>query len=353
MLFESTPAWIALFVAAAATLTPSHAGPVGVLRRLTIWSVGIAIITGLTLGLDTARESTRSALRVDAPEPPEDNAIVFVHGSWASRIAARLAAAGMRRDSIDTVLRRNDVCAVDRYARWRTAPGKPGAAPPLDMESRSGSPSTLESQALSVGNLVRVLPGFERDAACIREARSDRLGVLELELLAWRFPHIPNAGTVVVRDLGPAANLPILQALAKPAYVYIDTGSDDGVLLLDYSDGMELLWGGAAGEGVGGEGVESGQRPTSAAIGPGESSHLPRGRISRSTEPSYRTQRLGQNEHRALLEGETFTESNAHDLTDYEGVGRHPKVHLTPNLTLQDGGALHDIWSVHPSRTHS
>ena len=272
MLFESTPAWIALFVAAASVFAPtspesappartgqgSVSGdapngdrePVSTLQRLAMWSIGLAVVAGLALAPGAARVSSDSNFRVEAPQPPSDDAIVFVHGSWASRIAARLASTGMRRDSIETVLRRNDVCSVDRYARWRSTPGGADPAPHVDTEPRSGSPTSLESRALSPGNLVRVLPGSQPDAACIREARSDRLGVLELELLAWRFPPMPNARIVVARDLGPAGNLPVLHALARPAYLYVDTGSDTGFLLLDYSEGMELLWGGAAGEGA-------------------------------------------------------------------------------------------------------
>ncbi len=105
----------------------------------------------------------------------------------------------------------------------------------------------MESLELSSGNFVRIRPGASPDATCLREARADRLGVLELEFLAWRFPPLDGVPLIVARDLGPVGNFAVLNTIARPAYLYIDTGLVDGPLLLGYTEGMELLWGGAAG----------------------------------------------------------------------------------------------------------
>jgi 4-amino-4-deoxy-L-arabinose transferase-like glycosyltransferase len=274
MLFETAPAWIALVVAAVAPLfaergaspTGGPEGPDGGavpmaqaraprLARLARWSVVITLVGGLALTPGAILARAGAPPRPPLPAPPAGPAVVFAHGSWASRIAARLTAAGVRRDSIETALRRNDVCAVDRWARWRAAAAtgddqgrRSDDRPALDFDARPGTPPHLESRALSPGNVVRVDPGVAHDATCLREARADRLGSLELELLAWRYPPLPGPGVVVARDLGPVTNLRTRRATAGSAWVLVDGGQEGGPLLLDYDEGMELLWGGAAGD---------------------------------------------------------------------------------------------------------
>lgn len=257
MLFETAPAWIVLLITAVAPLFA--AGPVAVDApstadgepprqglRFARWSVVFTIVGGIALAPGALVATARARAPLAAPAPPETPAVVFAHGSWASRVSARLAATGMRRDSIETALRRNDVCAVDRYARWRSGAVE-GPAPPLDFEPRPGTPAHLVPRRLSPANLVRVDPATPHDASCVREARSDRLGAVELELLAWRLPPVDGAEVRVARDLGPAANLRTLQAVGGAAYVLVD-GEEGGPILLDYDEGMELLWGGAASE---------------------------------------------------------------------------------------------------------
>lgn len=254
MLFETVPAWTALFAGAAGALFTydAHGAPTTT-GRFFRWTVLVTVVGGVALAPTALRSAAAGPAPPSIPPPPTEEATVFVHGSWASRVAARLAAAGMRRDSIETALRRNDICAVDRYARWRTdpevgssTPSEAGSsAPPLDFTPRPGTPQTLEMVELSAGNRVRVDPRLAFDARCRREAASDRLGVLDLEYLAWRYPHLEGQAVVAVRDLGPAGNLPVLQAMDRPAYLLV---VGDEPLLMEYGPGMELLWGGAAGE---------------------------------------------------------------------------------------------------------
>lgn len=243
MLYETVPGWVALFAASAALLL--RRGTASTLGRLLRWTVLVTVAGGVALAPTALRSASGHGVSAPLPDPTGDSALVFVHGSWASRISARLVAAGMRRDSIETALRRNDVCAVDRYARWRRddPPGIP--APPLSLEPRPGTPSGLRARELSPGNLVRVDPALAFDTRCLREARSDRFGTLELEEVAWRFPPLGGA-VVMARDMGPAANLAVLDAVPRPAYVLL--GVDEGPTLVRYAEGMELLWGGAAGE---------------------------------------------------------------------------------------------------------
>ena len=133
--------------------------------------------------------------------------------------------------------RRRDVTASTAGARLHTYSWKPD------------DPPDAHAVAWEFGE--RVSLDYAPDAACIREARADRLGVLESELLAWRSPPFADGAMLLARDLGPAGNAWILHKLTRKAYLFIDSNATSGPTLLDYADGMELLWGGAA---VGSEG---------------------------------------------------------------------------------------------------
>jgi hypothetical protein len=151
----------------------------------------------------------------------------------------------MRRDSVETALRRNSACRVDTYARWR-AGGALGAPPPLNLEARPGRPPGLRLEELSPGNRVAVDGDARLTTACRREATSDRLGTVELEPLLWQAPPVPGARLIVARDLGPVANAVVLDSLAGyHPYVLVDGGQGRRPRLLDYREGMELLWRGA------------------------------------------------------------------------------------------------------------
>lgn len=284
LLFETGAAWVALWVVGILHLargwtvtrrqgaidgpgSPGHGdGPPGpetpetpetprapFVRRTTGWvaALSLAVAPFLAAGRAMAyRPGPAFVAAARLPTPPLLPAVVFVHGSWSSRTAARLVAAGMRRDSVETALRRNDACQVDRYARWRD--GDRASPPPaLDLRPEPGPGADLESVELSPGNRILVRPGAPVDAACAREARSDRLGTLELEPLLWQAPPLPGAKLVVARDLGPDADAQALSAFGGyHAYVAVDAGEARGARLLEYPGGMELLWGGGAAQGA-------------------------------------------------------------------------------------------------------
>lgn len=244
MLYETTPAWTALVAAAAAVLLGGGGYPrAGTAARFLRWTTLVTLFGGVAFAPTAIRSSGAGNSAPELPDTPSDRALVFVHGSWASRTTARLAAGGMRRDSIETALRRNDICQVDRYARWRQG-GRDGAAPTLDLVALPGTPPSLQMRELSPGNRVRVNAATPPDATCRREANSDRFGTLELEFLVWRHPPLEGRAVVVARDLGPAGNLPALTEWSGDAYVLVDGAPPN---LLDYAEGMELVWGGAAG----------------------------------------------------------------------------------------------------------
>jgi hypothetical protein len=252
MLHETAPAWAALWVVGAAALGGATSPLPRAGRRGVAWAALLSLAAAAALAPARA-VGYRAEEAPPGPVQAEGSpAVVFAHGSWASRVSARLAAAGMRRDSVETALRRNDLCAVDAYVRWREG-GAAGGAPHLDLRPLPGPAPDLRPQLLSEGNVALLRPGAPRDAACLREAASDRVGTVELEPLAWRHPPVPGAGVVVARDLGPAANARTLLAFpgATP-WVLVDGGGGAPWRVLPYAEGMELLWGGAAGVSAGG-----------------------------------------------------------------------------------------------------
>lgn len=267
MLFEATPAWIALVATAVTVLwhPAEHAdadgrGPLHP-TKIARGSIVLAALGALLLAPGAFRAhasggetpSTEDGGDVDARQVVErevggEPVVVFAHGSWASRVAARLVATGMRRDSVETALRRNDLCAVTSYASRgadRAPLDGPRAPPRLDFEPLPGSPADLRTVVLSPGNTALLEGGSLEDPRCRREAHADRFGTVELEEVLRHFPPMStNHGPVVARDLGPAHNARVLAELGRRGYLLLSSPSGPP-RLLDYAEGMELLWGGA------------------------------------------------------------------------------------------------------------
>lgn len=182
-----------------------------------------------------------TSLRIAAPEPPAP-ALVFVHGPWMSRVGSRLAAAGMRLDSIETALRQNTTCAVHRYADARDTPG--ATLPDIDFEPRADRlPPSIE---ISPDNYIRFRPDERLSAACIAQIRADERGVLELAPFLWQGspPGTGPGGVRYVRDLGPDRNRSMLRhEPERTPYVFASRAPDSAPTLLPYDEGMTLLWG--------------------------------------------------------------------------------------------------------------
>jgi hypothetical protein len=200
--------------------------------------------------MSSAVRTGDAAAHATPPDVPTGStALVFVHGSWASRVVGRLGAAGMRRDSIETALRRNDICAVDRYARWRVTPEdrRAAEAPELDLRALPGTPPGLIRASLSPGNEVWTTPEALRNETCLREAAADRQGVVDLEPLLWQAPPLPGRVVTVARDMGPEINASVSAALGDPERFVLTPASREAPVpaLLGYEEGMRLLWGSA------------------------------------------------------------------------------------------------------------
>jgi len=249
MLYESVPAWVGLSVAAAAWLVTADTVPPR-LRRLAGWAVAVSVLGApfLTASVVSSTSfgdggSVTAALPDAVPSEPT---LVFAHGSWSSRVVARLSVAGMRRDSVESALRRNDLCRVDRYARWRaTAPTmRANAAPALDLRPLPGTPDDLVRVRLSAGNDAWADPNTPWDDRCMREARADAMGSIELEPLAWRGSPLPGRALVIARDMGPDVNAMVRAAMGdRRAFLYVAGDGTTPPALLPYDDGLRRLWG--------------------------------------------------------------------------------------------------------------
>jgi len=243
-LFETGAAWVGLWVVGLFHLVRAPGG--AFVHRAVGWVAALCLIAAPFLAVERGlayRIPSGTAAVERLPDPPVRPALVFVHGSWSSRTAARLVAAGMRRDSVETALRRNAACRVDEYTRWRAA-GAPPPAPPLELVPRPGPAPGLAFVELSPGNRVAVRPGAPADSICTWEAHSDRLGTLELEPLLWQAPPLPGRKLVVARDLGPKADARALISFpGYHPYVAVDGGPGRPPRVLEYREGMELLWG--------------------------------------------------------------------------------------------------------------
>ena len=243
-LYETAPAWAALTAAAVHALhrTPRLGGA---------WLRWTAVLTvaGMVLLLPQRVRTVRTALgptaSVPSPPAPAGRALVLVHGSWSGRVAARLVQTGVRRDSVETALRRNGLCRVHLHARARLAGAPP---PPLDWRPATGSPASLQVMELSPGNRVRLEPG-PLPPDCAAEARADaRSGTLELVTLLWQAPPDRERPTVLARDLGPVDNRAVLEAHPdRTPWVALPDGTG-GIRLLPYAEGMARLWGPEQGE---------------------------------------------------------------------------------------------------------
>ena len=242
MLFEAAPAWCLLAVLAWAGL--ASAGGRG--GAFFAWLALVAVPAGLVLDLPhrvaASRWSDDAVARATVPVVSDSTpSLVFVHGSWPGRVAARLAGAGMRRDSIETALRRNDLCRVDAYARALEAGARD--LPSVDFEALPGSPPGLRSVEVAPGAFARIDPAVAPDVQCSREASADRLGTLELEPLIWQtaIPGVDDGSPLLFRDLGPAANARVRARYPeRTAWLQRTPGPRN---LLPYEEAELEMWG--------------------------------------------------------------------------------------------------------------
>jgi hypothetical protein len=247
MLNEVAPAWCLLAAIAVPWLVAKLPARTASLGSYSPRSFGAAAaVAGLLAGVFVLAPM-RLASYAQRPQAPavalsaDGPAVVFVHGGWTSRLSARLAASGIRLDSVETMLRQNPTCAVQAWADARV---KGGPLPTLDMERRSaGLPEAVE---ISPGNRIRIAPGERLSGECARQAAADRSGTIDITPLLWlgAVPGADRGETVFARDMGPAANTRLLNVLpGRTAWMLATPGPDSPPGLIEYEMAMRTLWG--------------------------------------------------------------------------------------------------------------
>jgi len=252
MLFETLPAWVGLAVVLGDRLLRSGSRRRGAVLVVALFAVLGSAVIGIPRRLATAVPSEASLAATRPPAAPADDAIVFVHGSAARRTTARLQALGVRGDSIESAIRRNDLCEVAAWADVRRGT-RPPPAPDLDFTLTAGTPADLMTVETGPGVFSRLAAGPGGapyiDPDCVaRVIGPDRVGTIELDPLLWAVEGegaLEGTAPLFVRDLGPEDNARLLEALpGRPAWVLLpDAG---GVPRYEpYAEAMERIWGAA------------------------------------------------------------------------------------------------------------
>lgn len=259
MLNEAAPAWALLVAIAVDDLV--RRVPAEIVLSGRRYAPRIAVVTALAVVLCASLAfmvprrmiswggAYFQSVRVEPPRPPEP-AVVFVHGPWVSRVGSRLVASGMRLDSLETALRQNTTCAVQRYADARvqdsgTDGATASALPWLDFEPRADRlPPSVE---ISPANYIRFLASDTLGPHCVAQIRADARGVLELAPFLWQgtLPGGGPRGVMYARDLGPARNQALLARVPdRTPWVFAPRALDEPPALMPYEEGMRMLWGG-------------------------------------------------------------------------------------------------------------
>jgi hypothetical protein len=183
------------------------------------------------------RVAERSGMAVTAPSVTRPT-LVFVHGSWEDRLAARLAGAGMRVDSIRLALRSNSSCTVERYLDAL----EEGAAP-VSVAFASDAATVPRAFTMPSGSVMRSFEGETLSPTCEREASSDFEGALGLPPLLWQgdLPGLPPEGGMFVRDLGPERNARLIARFPERELMAL-VAREGRMELVPYDEGMSALW---------------------------------------------------------------------------------------------------------------
>jgi hypothetical protein len=252
MLNEAAPAW-ALLTAIAGVglvrlipgkrLVGNYSPRAAIAITLALgWCVGIVYLGPQRLASYGGGWMESSRLEVPRASRP---LLVFVHGAWSGRIAARLTASGLRVDSLETVLRQNTTCDAQRFADWYAKdPAHRAAERPstdLNFVRHDKPPFVL----IANGDKIRAYPGVPMSRACLREVASDTLGIVDVGPLLWQSDlfGLAGVGTMVARDMGPEANASLMQRFPERLPIIIYRSEKEGEpRLAPYVEGMSALW---------------------------------------------------------------------------------------------------------------
>jgi hypothetical protein len=256
MLHEAAPAWVFLFAVAAAGLPRMVPGSAANGRLRPRRGVGtmIALATAAGLLLMAPQRALsyggqwHSVARTPLPHV-EGPALVFVHDAWMGRAAMPLIAHRFRLDFIETLMRRNSTCDVQRLTRAVLAGDDDSVARILSTMDTMPRPGGLDVLEIAPGDNIRVRPGEVLAGECRVHAWSDRHGILDMAPLLWlgALHGVDDDGILLARDFGPDRNRQLLDAHPhRTPWVYMMTDpAAELPELVPYDSAMKLLWEGA------------------------------------------------------------------------------------------------------------
>ena len=205
MLGGAAPAWCALAALAGAALVRAVGGG----WRSDVVALVLLAALGYAVAAGGPGRVTRHADRVvPRPEVPTDEpSLVFVHELWADRMGGRLAGAGLRLDSVRTLLTRYHPCQLEAAVAGR--------------------------------------PLAEVDPICRRQNAADALGASSLTGSLWLgdLPGLPARGPMWVRDLGPEVNARLIAAYPDRVPLFLLPSRErGGERVVPYEEGVQRLW---------------------------------------------------------------------------------------------------------------
>jgi len=259
MLADFAPAWVGLSVVSIHGLlrrvpdeavTGSRFSPRVAASVAVIAGVGSSLIMG-PQRLASYGGDWQSSFRAPAPAAP-DSSVVFIHGTWEGRLVSRLTSQGLRMDIVETAVRQNPTCLVQRHADalridgrafGAARPGSPDALPPLDLIPRAFEFLPRAEVARDVR--IRLDPATRLHETCLREIHADRFGAMNPFFVSWLgdLPGIEEGKPLFATDLGPHANRRLLARYPdRSAWIYGYFTPGDSPGLLPYAEGMAVLW---------------------------------------------------------------------------------------------------------------
>jgi hypothetical protein len=152
----------------------------------------------------------------------------------------------MRLDSIESALRRNDICRLHTFAMERERRAGEDGLPAIDFQLLAETPSSLEAVYITEGNRILVEPGVAFSDDCQREAEADSRGIISLAPLLWQgdLPDLERGEPLFVRDLGWEDNARIMAAFPhRTPYLFLIPTRESSPQIRSYYEGMRMLWG--------------------------------------------------------------------------------------------------------------
>jgi hypothetical protein len=201
-------------------------------------AIVFGVIVLLPQRMGSYRITSDTEMLLKAPEVTEPS-LVFVHGGWTARIGMKLAAHGMRLDSVETALRQNPTCYLQAFADSFAAGAR---TRDIDFKPRAVNlPAVAE---ITPGNRIRVVANEQFDDACAAQIQSDQTGIVDVTPFIWQgdLPGQPPRGALFVRDMGPEDNRKLIATMPERAALML-VPEGDTLRLMPYVAAEDRFWG--------------------------------------------------------------------------------------------------------------